>query len=889
MSRDLIDEHLLYVLDELIYDSASKFWRARFGACKTLSEIIIGRSWEQLGGGGPVDCTDINNTENSAGVRLLRLFRVTVRALDDVRLAVREAGGVLSRSLISLTVRLCNPLIDSWKEDNPYLLRENDTVQSRFTSAYASETCLHWIVKYGLNQTCSEAVGFSISCLLKVVEVAHAETLEPVLADLIESLLMSMSGLEPAALNYIQVRVAGNDVLASDRLEQMRLQMASNGPLADALNKCLDILTHSSLKTQQLVIPRLDSALRMGTGFATRSAAADAVSSLCSASPSAFKFNMNLTANPTSRLLRALYYASEREKGTFARGKMTHAFGNLAALAPGSTVRSLARKLCERYKHATGTHDDLSIRRATAASLRAIATRASNQFLDGGSGDIWRRKILPLSFIAQNDPDVGSDFTEVWQEGGYATKKADDTSIHPEEILLLFLSHELIEALDDVSWSRRRVACASLMKLVDSNILSPPHLSISNSDLSDDIIQRAKDRSQATCRILISCINLIVKTRVWKGKEDLVKTVATIASKWCGPEFETTKMAHVLGFNGCIEDCPWTPINLNGSELDLFSGDQWFSLHQVDAIGNEENVDEPLPQESNSSETEAEDEVIDFGPADFEDADEIMKSSTHKDEEFKNISLFGLCRLLMEQGLPQNGSRARFAPEYLSYRAASIESVSIILDGIKTLPEKMYDLILPSILSIVNKELITDESIPPLIISKCVGVLSSVIWEDIGNTEHGASQVQLLCAIFLHHSSYNQHAWTVREQSSLAFAKLIQRGHFSVIKRLEIIQKALDATKQCQQDRKFWRVRLAGLMILKALTDRVERSKAILALGSTTQTVLSSYESERQILLESVLPFKETIVAQAKSCLTDNEAQVTKLASDILASISFWP
>lgn len=357
LSRDMIDEHLLHVLDELIHDSASKFWRARFGACKALSEIIIGRSWEELGGGGTVDCSDINNIEKSAGVRLLLLFRVTVRALDDVRLAVREAGGVLSRSLISLTVRLCNPLIDSEKEDNPYLLNENKNFHSRITSAQASETCLPWIVKYGLNQTCPEAVGFSISCLLRIVEVAHVESLEAVLPDLVESLLMSMSGLEPAVLNYIQVRVAGHDAVASDRLEQMRLQMVSSGPLADALNKCLDILTRSSLKSQQLVIPRLDSALRMGIGFATRSAAADAVSSLCSASPSAFKFNVNLTANPTSRLLRALYFASEREKGSYARGKMIHALGNLAALAPGSTVRSLARKLCERYKHATGTHD----------------------------------------------------------------------------------------------------------------------------------------------------------------------------------------------------------------------------------------------------------------------------------------------------------------------------------------------------------------------------------------------------------------------------------------------------------------------------------------------------------------------------------------------------
>jgi hypothetical protein len=40
---------------------------------------------------------------------------------------------------------------------------------------------------------------------------------------------------------------------------------------------------------------------------------------------------------------------------------MTHAFGNLAALAPGSSVRALALCLCERYNHATGSNDGMIV------------------------------------------------------------------------------------------------------------------------------------------------------------------------------------------------------------------------------------------------------------------------------------------------------------------------------------------------------------------------------------------------------------------------------------------------------------------------------------------------------------------------------------------------
>lgn len=107
--------------------------------------------------------------------------------------------------------------------------KENET-----TAEYAATVSLGWLVKYGLNQACAEATGICISTLLGIVEVAKPSTLQPVLSELIGSLLMAMSGLEPAALNYLQVRAAGNDSEsnAGERLERMRINLASSGPIA---------------------------------------------------------------------------------------------------------------------------------------------------------------------------------------------------------------------------------------------------------------------------------------------------------------------------------------------------------------------------------------------------------------------------------------------------------------------------------------------------------------------------------------------------------------------------------------------------------------------------------------------------------------------------------
>ena len=324
-ARSAITENLRPTIDLLIEDASEKLWRARVGACGALSEIIVSRSWEDLGGGEAVmDDDAIIDSDGcksvTAGIRLLRLWRATTRALDDVRLTVRESGQALARAVRSLTVRLCDPSVAETSGELIYQDLSSTAVSKVQSNAgAAAATALRWLVKYGLNQPCAEATGFCISCLLGIVDTAKPPTLQPVLSQLIGSLLMAMSGLEPAALNYLQVRVSGQDVDSSeangvsryDHLERLRLNMAQNSPIAEALTKCLSNVRFVAINSQKAVIPELDSALRCGAGFATRAAAADAVTTLCSTCPSAFKFTGHSSTNPTVRLLRALYFASE--------------------------------------------------------------------------------------------------------------------------------------------------------------------------------------------------------------------------------------------------------------------------------------------------------------------------------------------------------------------------------------------------------------------------------------------------------------------------------------------------------------------------------------------------------------------------------------------------
>ena len=173
----------------------------------------------------------------------------------------------ISFSIISLTIRLCDPTLGDDSVVNGDKVSVEDV--KAFSSAAAS-SALWWLMKYGLNQPCSEAVGGCISCLLGIVEVSKPSTLQPVLPTLVGSLAMAISGLEPSVLSYLQARASGNSLQSSDRIERVRLQMAQSGPINSALTKCLDMVRHTPIVTQRAIIPELEAALRSGAGFATR-------------------------------------------------------------------------------------------------------------------------------------------------------------------------------------------------------------------------------------------------------------------------------------------------------------------------------------------------------------------------------------------------------------------------------------------------------------------------------------------------------------------------------------------------------------------------------------------------------------------------------------------
>ena len=304
---------------------------------------------------------------------------------------------------------------------------------------------------------------------------------------------------------------------------------------------------------------------------------------------------------------------------------MIHALGNLASLCPGSSVRSLAIRACERYNASTGNSDDPASRRAAASTLRAIAVRASNQFADGGISDIWCRRVLPVAFIGRKDSDakIASMWKEVWEEGGGAANASDAKGSFSgtlEETLLPHLVHECVKALKDVSWSRRVGGANALSDLCDQGILAPAPRSTQTTKVSVTTasLARSRHRAQASRTALNECLRVLVKPRLWTGKSQVLKAVVNLASKWVSGSADGDVDEMVLfGWDGEGSACPWKPLIVTPGQFgnDLFAGDSWFLNISIEESG--EQVDEVV---SDAMDIDEKNEA----PIDFEECDKIL-------------------------------------------------------------------------------------------------------------------------------------------------------------------------------------------------------------------------------------------------------------------------
>jgi proteasome component ECM29 len=396
----------------------------------------------------------------------------------------------------------------------------------------------------------------------------------------------------------------------------------------------------------------------------------------------------------------------------------------------------------------------------------------------------------------------------------------------------------------------------------------------------------------------------MIRPRVWTGKADVVKAAVRIAGQWVIACSENDTVA--LGWEEANGTCPWIPICVSRANFgrDLFTGDRWFERRNSDTESPDMDYVPSESEQGGNGDAEM-DDTEDEAKIDFEELDNILASDVETEERpssddvVQSLMFSGFCKALLEQSFSTQSSQSAATDDVLPYRAASLSGLAELLQVLNSIPDiddslvdhqiAVYRMIAPALLAVIDAEKQTNvteqKTHPPLIIARSIDCLTCGMWKGIGSSSSEEEDVLLLSQTL--RAAGGSPAWTVRESSVNGAANLASKCTVQALRNHRTMDVFLESTKRALGDRKFWRVRYAGLQLLISLVKRGGERGASLIMVNTASS--DTRQQAEQLALEALLPYKETILRLARSNLTDSESKVTALAIEVCSAMAWWP
>jgi proteasome component ECM29 len=276
-----LDRIMRYLIDNLM----NPRWREREAACVALDVVLLNRSWDA------VKCY--------ACSLLTKGFHV----MDDLRESTRKAAAIFMKTLLAQV-----------------LIASDSNEVTEETASATVGLALPLLLDVGMLSPSMEARGFTLGAIVKIVQQAK-QSLFPWLEKLIDTLLESISALEPQLMQYMQFHVQAMQV-SSEEWESKRMQLSQHSPMHEALQQCLELVPFEQMPAICSVIYRH---LNVGVGLPTRVAAANAFSYLVEKFPA----GMSRTGIKTFQLVCQTLFDKPNLSSSL-RKAMVHALGMLA-------------------------------------------------------------------------------------------------------------------------------------------------------------------------------------------------------------------------------------------------------------------------------------------------------------------------------------------------------------------------------------------------------------------------------------------------------------------------------------------------------------------------------------------------------------------------------
>ncbi|CAO3691804.1 unnamed protein product [Rhizopus stolonifer] len=436
-NQKTIDTYFDQIMEDLLTGLGNHQWRMREASCAALNDLVQGRKLGQI--------------ESF----LEQLWQMAFRALDDIKDSVRQAATQTCRTLTKLTVHYCDPTMVA--------LADGEKVMS---------IVMPFLLQRGIVSDAEDVRKFSLDAVLRVCKTGAA-LLKKYIPEIIDTLLQSLSSLEPQSMNYLSFHVDKYNI-SQEQLDNARLSGAKNSPMMEGIEHCVYQIDDQVMEE---LTPRIVQIVRKGTGLPTKAGCARFIVTLV--------MNRRTTFTPyADQYLKALS-GTIRSKNPVIRKSYATAIGYVCQIASYDRLVSIVKHLKKLYIDEED-EDSKAGSAVTAVEITRFATDRANSIATA---------IVPLIFFGEHDPE--EDFSKLWKAAweNLTSGTRSMVSLYANEIL------DFVQPLlTSSSWKIKQTAALTIADMCKS---------------SGRDVQSYADK-------LLPVMVSTLSTRSWAGKEHVL-------------------------------------------------------------------------------------------------------------------------------------------------------------------------------------------------------------------------------------------------------------------------------------------------------------------------------------------------------------------------------
>ena len=356
-----VEEYFDAIMAELLDGIGQRQWRVRESSSLALAELISGKPPEKI------------------REHLGRIWKMVLRAMDDIKETVRVAADRVGRVIANMSVKMCDSGIAS-PTDGPA----------------ACAIVIPYLLQQGLTATAGEVRAFAMKNLIKISKSA-GPWLRPHIPEIAPAMLENLSLMEPAMFNYAQFHVADKELL-----ETLRTTAAQTGPCSEVIDLCVRYADESAVSA---LAPHLSGLLRTAVGLPSRAGVGRFINQLCVEHKVSMK-------NYAGKMCKTLVAVLRVEPIVPLQRVFAGTLANCCRLATRPAVATVVAGLLEHYRESS----QVAGRRTVAAAFRELTANASDAMQPFASDT------MPIGFIGKTDADkeLASLWNQVWDSGAQA-------------------------------------------------------------------------------------------------------------------------------------------------------------------------------------------------------------------------------------------------------------------------------------------------------------------------------------------------------------------------------------------------------------------------------------------------------------------------------------